>query len=256
MKLCDLLVETTEEDQELIILARHVTQSVMSELQRKKGGVLSSLLSISLDFHTLDGFGRPIKNMRVPSFKNPAIQQLVDTHSIAIEDDDSSRGAYAYNANVVYVNTSILKTASDFQDTLVHEFRHALDNIKSSGKAFKAKPVDVNKSSTDEVRVAYYDDPREVNARLTQVLSAISENMYRTSTSNLSAVIDRLFKHHDLTGLPRFKGPAGQKRYNRLRSRVYQFFAAQLNSPKEVAPHSLLTRAKNYIMGRSSTGTV
>lgn len=256
MKCRDILIETPEEDQELVILARYVTKSVMSELQRKSGGVLKSLLSVSLDFHTLDGFGRPIKDMQVPTFKNPTIQQLVDTHSIAIDNDDSSRGSYAYNANTIYVNTSILKTALDFQDTLIHEFRHALDNIKSSGRAFKAKPVNVNKSSTAEVRAAYYDDPREVNARLTQVLQAISDNMYRTDETNLARVINGLFKHHDLTGLPRFRGPAGMKRYNHLRSRVYKFYAAELNSPKEVTPHNLLTRAKNYILGRTSTGTV
>jgi hypothetical protein len=120
-------------------------------------------------------------------------------------------------------------------NTLVHELRHALDFWKSDMNLPASKHpshLPSNEWSDADYEV-YYRDPKEVNARLMEVIEHITRDMIKVydrghhitaNSSQVSTYVHNLFVEHNLSRGIFEKGPVGDKKYKRIFSRAVVFF--------------------------------
>jgi len=218
----EIIAETAEESQDINTLAKFITSNILNKREFAYTHVY-----------------KLVPADKWPKVKSPFIQQMLSVLRIKNikdptrtaagtigRDDDGSLWMY------IAPGRDPIATAS----TITHELTHALDLIKSQGKAFKSQSyLDKPDSSvwTADDWKNYTGNPREINARFAQVLMFISddviENLHNDPNWSLSREelvnwITRLFEFYKIDRSWFAEGPKGQKSYNRLLSRTMQFY--------------------------------
>jgi hypothetical protein len=264
MRYHELIIETAEENQ-IINLVSRAAGSTVSDMIRRK--IPDFDTNQTIDYSELSDAGYDINNMNIPSIESPDVQQALRDLKIVLryephKSNDLDMGGYAPKSHAIILNVPDIKTWSQHknrsfddvvQQTLVHEIQHAVDKTKSDGKALKRN---ANTASASSDFSGYLNLPHEINARFSEALLDISrvvanwrEQGVKTTTNDLVKLIKQKFSQNRLDKLE------GEK-LKRLYSRVYQFYQAEMNSPKSIEADSLTTRAKNWIMGKKTVGTV
>lgn len=217
-----ILAETAEESQDINTLAKFITSNI---LQKREFAYTHVYKLVPAD--------------KWPKIKSPIIQQMLSVLRIKNikdptrtakgtigRDDDGSLWMY------IAPGRDPIETAS----TVAHELTHALDLLKSQGKAFKSGSYEAKPDSsvwTADDWKNYIGNPMEINARFAQVLMFISddviENLHNDPNWSLSREelvnwITRLFEFYKIDRSWFAEGPKGQKSYNRLLSRTMQFY--------------------------------
>jgi len=228
-----MLAETAEESQDINTLAKFITSNILNKRE--------------FDYTLVY---KLVPADKWPKVKSPIIQQMLrvlriknikDPTRTAIgtigRDDDGSLWMY------IAPGRDPIATAS----TITHELTHALDLIKSQGKAFKSRShVDKPDSSmwTANDWKNYLGNPMEINARFAQVLMFISDDVienlhndpnWSLSRDHLINWITRLFEFYKIDRSWFAEGPKGQKSYNRLLSRTMQFYQQLLKVARQDA---------------------
>ena len=211
------LVESTEEDRELITLSSSIIKKLKKYKGEKKGlgdfGQDSDFddLDVPDGAYTDELEDEPVKvgtigtlcNTFLDTLENVVVEVQSDygmknrhakaRGSQSISDDDESLGTYYPDENTIVINSDHL--GKSYMDMVVaHELRHALDDQKSGGKALsstkyrRARNPKLRKSTKDPYYgdQSYMAEPAEINARFIQVLH------------NMVSIIKRHFSKKDI----------------------------------------------------------
>ena len=264
MRYRELVTETAEENQIINLISKAAADSVGDIVRRKIPDFDSGE---QIDYSTLGDAGYPISDMKIPDVDSPALKQALGDLKIVLryephKSSDLDMGGYAVNSNAIILNVPDIKTWADHknrsfdsvvQQTLAHEIQHSVDKSKSGGAALKRNATTAS-AATDFA--GYLNLPHEINARFTEALLDISrdfadlrERGEAMTTDELVKLIKQKFADNRLDKLD------GEK-LKRLYGRVYQFYQAEMNSPKSVEADSLAKRAGNWIMGKKTVGTI
>ncbi len=147
---------------------------------------------------------------------------------------DGNNGTLVLNKD--YVGTKSIKS------TIAHELRHALDDYKSNGEAFKIggryvtpKKKEHRKPTNDPYfgNVAYLAEPAEINARFVQVLHDLVPVIQRSvklpgdnGKRSIESGLNKLFQDHKIADL--FPEKTKSKAYQRLVKRAHDFINKEL----------------------------
>ncbi len=116
----------------------------------------------------------------------------------------------------------------DLSSELVHELRHALDDIKSSGKFLQGKKTSTPRSKNPDPRSAYLSLPLEINARFSQAIHSIIKDLKGTNPSRKD-IMDAIrieFFVQNIT--PFFPNKMQDPAYRRLFSRALSYLEDRL----------------------------
>lgn len=145
-------------------------------------------------------------------------------------------GLYDPGTNTVWVNFTILGYPNS-ASLIAHELRHALDHIKSKGKAFLSTKYSTPKkkehrtSNHPEIGdAAYLADPGEINARLVEVAREVLLSLHKEAKkgnpdleSLRASGIMSMYRHLDEYDIGQlFPERTESKQYKRLVSRIMQ----------------------------------
>lgn len=259
MKLFEIatLNETTEENQILNLVTKSVVEKIKQTVDSKKPGTFKNLLTGAMfsDFEKLTFFGIPLKDLDLPKSQLTYLDDILKKLSIRVVLDSEKRtlANYSRDQNDIYlylqniVNDAKKRNISGIkylQSVLIHELQHAIDQVKSDGKAFNVKnAADINVvGGNEEDYKKYLKLPYETNARFTQALLDIQDDL--TAGRNIRTAINKAFINNELT-----KDMVPD--YNRLLSRAYKFFDAHSTAPKQLITNkSFLAKAKAWILGK------
>lgn len=160
MRPIEILSETAGEDVELFQL----TTSVAAALFKRFGSWLK---------------GKPLKNrasidpiilsklVKVEDYAEPAIKKIINTVFIRINPLIQAQAAYSAHYNMIEMNP-VAKSEYDFEQSLVHEFRHALDDVKSGNNSnYTMIPP---KTVSKEQQRAMNSDVVDLSALLTRAI--------------------------------------------------------------------------------------
>jgi uncharacterized protein YukE len=127
-----------------------------------------------------------------------------------------SQQAYAaYGDNRINVNAELMdEHKKDIASTVAHEIQHALDDLKSQGKAIAGT---VAGDPTKDIE-GYLKLPHEINARFMQALMDMVRTNATVEKNKAAAVIAQSFGKYHLT-----RNLVGDRAYKRLLSRAYKF---------------------------------
>jgi hypothetical protein len=264
MRFHELIIETAEENQIINLVSKAAAASVGNTV---RGKIPDFDRSQTIDYSELSDAGYDINSMAIPKVESPKIAQSLEDLKVVLryephKSNDLDMGGYAPQSHAIILNVPDIKTWAQHknrsfddvvQQTLAHEIQHAVDKTKSGGRALKR---DSNTASASTDFGGYLNLPHEINARFTEALLDISrvvanwrEQGVKTTTNDLVKLIKQKFSDNRLDKLE------GDK-LKRLYGRVYQFYQAEMNSPKEIEADSLATRAKNWITGKKTVGTI
>ena len=263
------LVETAEENQIINAVSRAAADKIVEFMQANESKILDMLLVGMTPKTRLILFGLKPKDLNVPSVKDPLLNKLLKTMKIKVstyknwknEKDTKIYGEYYEGDNSILLYFPAHELAakirgttiqSEVASTLSHEIQHALDDLKSQGKAL-ADPILYKGMSNDYQ--SYLKRPYEVNARFQQATMDIAEYVAmpkkdgsKATQKDLPELIRYAFEKNQLDKIYE----KNQKEYKRLLSRAYKFFQAEMNAPKKATPQNIVSRAVNWIMGNST----
>jgi hypothetical protein len=226
------LQEDVAETKDLMAVANYVSRWMLS---RK-------------NIETFDGFdmtleriayhmGKPIPPIQTKSVKFllfKAIPNYSDEPLRFVSNDREMTGEREFGAyspvpyHIININTKLLlQKKKNPASTILHELQHALDDLKSGGRALLAVPY---KQPKDDYQ-AYLKHPMEVNARFSQALWDLASNYDRVARSDVYSAIANNLQQHRLRSED-FENP---KEYKRLITRAYKFLAdvSQIIDKKE-----------------------
>lgn len=206
MKITDLLTETVQDDRAISAIAVQITQQVKDDSDSFESAVPVSEL---VDIDTTD----------------PVMQQLA---RIKIEfgytGSASTGGIYKHTSKTIKINSDFLDMQlwDQIETNLVHELRHALDDIKSSGKLYRGQylPQYRSSNSSGDSNSA----PSEINARLLQAQHLMMDRIQQLPGTAGSAELNRIIfdclKQFNLVDY--FPAGTADPAFKRLVSRMYQ----------------------------------
>jgi hypothetical protein len=119
------------------------------------------------------------------------------------------------------------RMAKDLTSELVHELRHALDDVKSSGRFLQGRKTNTPISKNDDPRSAYLSLPLEINARFSQAIHSIIKDLEGTNPTRKD-IVDAI-------------------RVEFFVQSITPFFPKKMQDP---AYRRLFSRALNYLEGR------
>lgn len=260
------LDETTQENQIVNVVSRTAADKIVNIMQKNEGKIMSILQAGMTPKTNLTLFGLKPKDLNVPKVNDPLLYQLLQTMNIKInttknwdnENDVKVHGTYYVGDNEIELWFPAHELAaklrgsslqSEIANTLSHEIQHALDDLKSQGKALQ-DPASFKGFSKDYQ--AYLKRPYEVNARFQQATMDLAKHIAmpkkdgsKTTQKDLPELIRYAFEKNRLDKIYE----KNQPEYKRLLSRAYKFFQAELNAPKKATPQNIVKRAVNWIMG-------
>jgi hypothetical protein len=206
MRIADLLTETVQDDRAITHIAAQLTQHAKHSPE---------------DFET----SSPISDLIDIDITDPAIEKLM---SIKVEfghtGSISTGGIYKHPSNTIKINSEFLSMQlwDRIETNLVHELRHALDDIKSAGKLYRGKYLPQYRTATDSTDTN--SAPSEINARLSQAQHLMMNRIKQLPDTPDSAQLNRLIfdclKQFDLVGY--FPDGTADPAFKRLVSRMYQ----------------------------------
>lgn len=261
------LEETAEENQIVNVVSKIAADKIVKIMQKNEGKIISLLQAGMTPKTHLTLFGLKIKDLNAPKVKNPLLKKLLSTLNIKVntaknwEDDAGVKvhGTYYVGDNEIELWFPVHELAaskrgssvqSEIASTLSHEMQHALDDLKSSGKALQ-DPASFKGLNKDYQ--GYLKRPYEVNARFQQATMDIAKYVAmpkndgsKTTQQNLPDLIRYAFQKNQLDKIYE----KNQPEYKRLLSRAYKFFDAEMNAPKKATPQNIVSRAVNWILGK------
>lgn len=116
----------------------------------------------------------------------------------------------------------------DLTSELVHELRHALDDVKSSGRFLQGRKTSTPRSTSNDPRSAYLSLPLEINARFSQAIHSIIKDLKDTNPTRKD-IIDAIrieFFVQNIT--PFFPKKMQDPAYRRLFSRALSYLEGRL----------------------------
>lgn len=201
MRLRELVNERAQDQIDIESLATSISQYLQS------GGQSASVGKIT-------GTVGPLKNIKIKLVsKMPAAQGL----SLAAD------AAYDPDTRAIIVP----RVDKDLSSELVHELRHALDDISSDGKFLQGKKT-ITPKSTASATKSYLSVPYEINARFSQAVHAIVKDLSGKNPSRndiIQAIKVELLARDILQFYPnRMNDPE----YRRLFSRALSYLEKRL----------------------------
>ena len=239
MRLVELFLrETTEEDRAIISLANVVYSHVKKYVDYVDTDSTEPIrLGKISDFADtpLDGFG----DIQLELQAGEALGNRVATLNNEEYDGKDPTGVWIKEGPIIVLNSE--KIASErIKSTISHELRHALDDLKSSGKATSSvryrtpkKKEHRKKDPYSEKDYPYLAEPAEINARFNQVLDGLVDSI----SKNLNLPVDQLWQHemkvlkrlflmHNITSL--FPEKEKSRDYKRLVKRAVDFIQKEI----------------------------
>jgi hypothetical protein len=185
--------------------------------------------------HAKNGYGYDIQHMEefgpFPQLRTEEAYSMIYDHGLTftvmngqkIKKGKRYLGAYAKGRNLIWVDRRLLVRSKMLVSILLHELQHALDDIRSGGKALPD-------NDPDQPRDQYLSRPQEINARFSQALydlvdlqaSYMEQNGKPWDRQKSAEMIMGILDSHQL-GKTLFSGPDGQRAYQRMLSRAYKF---------------------------------
>jgi hypothetical protein len=224
MRLQELfLVETTEEDRAIISLASVIYRHVI-----KYADYIDPESTKPLDVGKigdfadtpLDGF----EDIKIELQQGVALGKRWAESSNKEYDGKEPRGVWFNEIPAIAFNTDSLYSEK-IKSTIVHELRHALDDLKSEGKAGSSTRYRTPKKKEHRKTEPYLADPSEINGRFSQVLNALVDSISRNSElpkdqlfDKSISVLKRLFVMYDISSL--FPEKYQSRDYKRLVKRA------------------------------------
>lgn len=240
MRLQELfLTETTEEDRAIISLANVVYNYVRKYIDYvdELSGEPLKIGKIG-DFADtpLDGF----EDINLELQQGEPLGQRVAKANNEEYEGKQPRGVWFADGPTIALNSDMLASERT-RSTIGHELRHALDDLKSGGKASGStryrtpkKKEFRKKDPYAEKNFPYLAEPAEINARFNQVLdelvTSISKNAEKSPKDlwdHELKVLKRLFIRHNIALL--FPEKTQSKDYKRLVKRAVDFIKKEIN---------------------------
>jgi hypothetical protein len=231
MKLQEIfLVETTEDDNNLIKSSAELFNIIM-----RYADYDSSFLSLV----KLGKLGAIVKNppegledIRIVLMSNNRLA----ARAKSVSAKRSVIGIWDPEIHALVLNSDRL-TSPKIRTAITHELRHALDDIKSNYRAGKSIRYSTpkNKEFRSNPEQSYDAEPTEINARFTELLHDIHDDIVRVSgrfsptvlRSKLIAFLPKYFDRHNLSFM--FPEKDQSKDYRRLVNRAISYIDSQIN---------------------------
>jgi len=207
MKIADLLTETVQDDQAITAIASEIISYVKENPEEFEAG--SSAIPIADLIDTTDPVVKKLSSIRI---------EFGHTGSI------STGGIYKHPSKTIKINSEFLTMQlwDRIETNLVHELRHALDDVKSDGKLYKGEYLPQYRSAKDANDTN--SAPSEINARLAQaqhlMMNQIKQLSDTPSSIELNRIIFDCLKKFDLVSY--FLNGTADPAFKRLVSRMYQ----------------------------------
>ena len=209
MKLLELFItETTEEDRAIISLSSTVYRHLQKYADYVKSNSPNTIDTGKIeDYCTtpLDGM-EDISVVLIPGdVLREKIQKEKAESGEEVDADDETKvtlGQWDATGPTIFLNSDYI-TSNSIKSTIAHELRHAMDDLKSGGKASASTKYRRPKKKQHRKKDPYLGDlsykaqPAEINARFVQVLHAIQQELERASLKDLSP--DQLRARAELT---------------------------------------------------------
>jgi hypothetical protein len=238
MRLQELfLIETTEEDRAIISLAnviyRHVSKYV---------DYIDPSSTEPMDIGKIDDFANtPLEGMediKIAIQQGDALGKDVAEQNAEEYEGKNPRGVWWADGPTITLNADHI-SSERIKSTIVHELRHALDDLKSKGRAGTSigydtpKKKDHRKKDPYAKNFPYLAKPSEINARFSQVLDGLTDSISKNSNMDPKQlwdhevkVLKRLFIMHDISSL--FPEKEQSKDYKRLMKRAADFIQKEI----------------------------
>lgn len=202
MRAIEFVFEAREDQIELEDLATKIAQYLL------KGGQRSTVGKIT-------GSTGPLANIKVSLRARMHRTQGLPRSAAAAYDPDTK-------------TVIVPRIDKDLTSELVHELRHALDDVKSSGRFLQGKKTSTPRSTNKDPRSAYLSLPLEINARFSQAIHSIIKDLKGTNPSKKD-IIDAIrieFFVQNIT--PFFPNKMNDPAYRRLFSRALSYLEDRL----------------------------
>ena len=255
MKIIEIIEENTvklnETAQDDLDMAQ-MSQAIMFKLNSGKVGKFQKYLDrVSTGTITLDDVKKGLKlgvlgkfiNLANPN--NNSIKELLDTVKLIVlprlpDHSGEYRSTTKTKEIVIVINKNWLQNQETIKSTLIHELRHALDDIKSNKKYYRRHgrgPYSAYRGP-DQNDVPWENRPGEWGAVYTQITQALYAHLLklksRTPKTYLEIdnryikrmVVEFLNNFHGL-GNP-FEYGAADPNYRRMFKRLYNFSISAL----------------------------
>lgn len=245
MRAADIINEATDEGVDVVIIADYVASF--------------------LEDHAKFGNGYDIYDMEnqapLPEIHTEAANSMLYDHGLMFSIVRNSNipksprgsihlGAYLKTHKLIWINQRALANRRLLTSILVHELQHALDDVRSEGKALPT-------SAPDDTRLQYLLRPQEINARFSQAMydivdqqaSYIAKMDKPWDGQTAKEMVRKILHRHSLNRETFPVGPKGQKAYERIVSRAHTFSVdvSKLIQPGEAKKRSLVDRIKLLI---------
>ena len=201
MQLRELISETRADQIDLEALASKINQYLL------QGGQNSTVGKIT-------GTTGPLAAIRISRRVRMPKTQGLSVNATAAYDPDTR-------------TILVPKETRQLESEIVHELRHALDDIKSSGKFLQSRKTTSPRFSTSANSV-YLSTPVEINARFTQAIHSIVKDLQGTSPSRAEIIqaIKVEFLVQNIT--PFFPKKMADPDYRRLFTRALSYLESRL----------------------------
>lgn len=196
MKLLELFItETTEEDRAIISLSSTVYRHIQKYADYVEPDSSDTIDTGKIDDYCttpLDGM-EDISVVLIPGdVLREKIKKERKESGEEVDDDEGkvTLGQWDANGPTIFLNSDYI-TSNAIKSTITHELRHALDDLKSGGKANASTKYRTPKNKKHRKKDPYLGDlsykaqPAEINARFAQVLHAITTELERASLKDL-----------------------------------------------------------------------
>ncbi len=239
MRANEFLIETVNESQLINSMANKLADRVVYEIGKHTSE------------HGIDTFIVHLNRYNWPETDNTYINEIIRTVSIKVFSYDtktSFKGSYApltKNIKLFMFNLKRISKEKGFSleymiaNTLSHELQHAIDDVKSGGKALTSRALNNNSYAENLAQLQkYLKLPYEVNARFQQAMYDIANYMPKLPNYNMDSLLHLtmvMFNRHQLDKIYE----KHQAEYKQLIKRAYKFIEAELvnknNSVQELS---------------------
>jgi hypothetical protein len=246
MKLLELFItETTEEDRAIISLS-----STIYRHMQKYADYIDPKNTEPLDIGKIDDFCTTpldgIEDISIFLMQGDAFRAKVKADNKEKDDDEDSDGkvtlgAWYSDIPGIYLNADYI-TSNAIKSTITHELRHALDDLKSEGRANSSGRYTTPKKKEHRINDPYMGNleyrarPNEINARFSQVLHDITTTIEKISIKNIppdqlraraEATLKRSMQTHKISSL--FPEKENSRDYKRLMKRAADFILKEID---------------------------
>jgi hypothetical protein len=239
MRLQELfLQETTEEDRAIISLANAVYRHVSKYVDYIDPNSTKPLdIGKIGDFADtpLDGF----EDIKLELQQGDALGRRTAEANKEEYDGKEPNGVWFNEVPAIAINSDKI-SSERIKSTISHELRHALDDLKSDGRASSSlryrtpkKKEHRKKDPYSEKNYPYLAEPSEINARFNQVLDGLVDSIAKNSNMDPKQlwdheikVLKRLFIMHNITSL--FPEKTASRDYKRLVKRAVDFIQKEI----------------------------